>query len=289
MKIAIVGLGHAFQKQYNALCCINEFEKVELCDNDKNKIKKYNCKENYLELDSENVVISTSPVLHLEMIKNLIEIGKKVIVEKPIVTSFKELECLKKIITKENYYNSLHFAYGVEVDYFIKSINIRPNKIYAYISDDYVKDERIIDKALPLCGSYLDEVVNPLSAITRMFGDSIKFISSDKKYYEGDRDDYYSRSLFEINDIPVQIEVLWNNEISQKYIDLYYEDKIIRLDSMNQQVINLTGNEVLFEGIGDRMTNHYIGVFNDYLNNGSNIEISLKLHEELLKGINYEN
>ena len=37
------------------------------------------------------------------------------------------------------------------------------------------------------------------------------------------------------------------------------------------------------------MTNHYIGVFNDYIKNKSNYEISVKLHKELLKGVNYEN
>ena len=54
---------------------------------------------------------------------------------------------------------------------------------------------------------------------------------------------------------------------------------------MKQEVINLTEGKVLFKGSGDRMTNHYIGVFNDYIKNKSNIEQSIKLHEELLKGV----
>lgn len=289
MKIAIVGLGHAFSKQYRALQSIDSFTKIELCDKDDDKVKEYKCKKDYLNLESENVVIATSPVMHLEMAKNLVSSGKRIILEKPVVTSIEELEDLKKIITKDNYYNSLHFAYGVEIDYFIKNINKRPNKIYAYISDDYVKDEKIVDKAVSLCGSYLDEVINPLSAMTRMFGYNIKFIDVKKKYYENDKYDYYSLSKFKIEDIPVTVEVLWNNEASQKYIDLYYDNEVIRLDSMNQKVINLTTNKIMFEGKGDRMTNHYIGVFNDYLENGSNKDISIKLHEELLKGVSNEN
>lgn len=289
MKIAIVGLGHAFLKQYNALRSIKEFEKIELCDKDEERIKEYKCKNDYLKLESENVVIATSPVLHLEMAKKLINNGKKIILEKPIVTSLNELENLKMFINKDNYYNSLHFAYGVEIDYFIKNINRRPNKIYVYISDDYVKDERIVDKAITLCGSYLDEVINPLSAITRMFGYDVKFKNVNKKCYEGDKYDYYSLSDFEVENIPVTIEVLWNNEKSKKYIEMYYDDMILRLDSMNQEVIDLTNNKQLFLGEGDRMTNHYIGVFNDYIRNGSNVDISIKLHEELLKGATNEN
>jgi len=33
MKIAIVGLGHAFMKQYNALKNIDTIKDIELCDN----------------------------------------------------------------------------------------------------------------------------------------------------------------------------------------------------------------------------------------------------------------
>lgn len=289
MKIAIVGLGHAFKKQYNALKKIKEFKGIELCDNNKEKISKYLCKDNYLNLESNQVIIATSPKLHLDMIKNLTNQNKKIIIEKPIVISRKELTYLERNINKEKYYNSLHFSFGLEIDYFINNINLKPKKIYAYISDNYVSNNKIKDKALSLCGSYLDEVINPLSAIGRMFGYNIKYISTTKKKYKDDIYDYYSLSHFKTDNIPITIEVLWNNLPSQKYIDLYYENKIIRLDSMNQSVIDLTNNIVLFKATGDRMTNHYIGVFNDYLKNKSNYDISIKLHKELLKGVDNEN
>ena len=289
MNVAIVGLGHAFSKQFKALKETSGINKIELCDKDPVKIKKYNCKANYLSLDSNNVVIATSPKYHLEIIENLLREQKKVISEKPVVINLEELNQLKKVITKENYYNSLHFSFGLEIEYFIKNINIKPDKIYCYISDNYVKDEHIKKEQIGLCGSYLDEVINPLSAICRMCGYNMRFISNEKKKYLNDEFDYYSLSNFEVDDISVQVEVLWDDKKSRKYIDLYYDEKIIRLDSMNQTVIDLTGNKVLFKAKGDRMTNHYIGVFNDYLEKGSNIDISIKLHEELLKGVSDEN
>ncbi len=288
MKIAIVGLGHAFKKQYEALKSIEKFEEIELCDKNEDRIREYRCKDNYSKLESDYVIVATSPKSHFEIVNNIINDGKKVILEKPIVINLNELNKLKKIVNKDNYYNSLHFAYGVEIDYYMKYRSELPKKIKAYISDPYVKDGHIIEQSLGLCGSYLDEVINPLSAITRLFGYNVEFISNEKKCYDGDLFDYYSRSNFKVNDIDAEIEVLWDEEKSQKYIDLYYENKIIRLDSMNQKVINLTSGEILFEGSGDRMTNHYIGVFNDYLENGSNLDISIKLHEELLKGVRNE-
>jgi len=288
MKIAIIGLGHAFSKQYNALKEINDFKEIEMCDNDKLKIKKYNCQSNYLSLDSNHVIIATSPRLHLDMIKKLIKQNKKIVVEKPIVTSTQELIILEEIISEDNYYNSLHFSFGLEIDYFINNIKEKPRKIYSYISDNYVSNRKIKAEAITLCGSYLDEVINPLSAVARMFGYNVKFMSNSTRTYKDDIYDYYSLSNFEVENIPVTIEVLWNNKPSQKYIDLYYDNYTIRLDSMNQTVIDLTNNKVLFEGVGDRMTNHYIGVFKDYLKNKSNYDISIKLHKELLKGVNNE-
>ena len=289
MNIAIIGLGHAFSKQYNALTQIKKFNNIELCDNNHTKINKYHCKDNYLSLKSTNVIIATSPKLHLEMIKKLSTQNKKIVVEKPIVISSQELVELEKSIPKDNYYNSLHFSFGLEIDYFINNINLKPNKIYSYISDNYVFNNRIKEKAVSLCGSYLDEVINPLSAIGRMFGYNIKFISNSKKVYPNDIYDYYSLSNFKVDDIPITIEVLWDNKPSQKYIDLYYDNCIIRLDSINQSVIDLTNNKTLFNGTNDRMTNHYIGVFNDYLKTKTNYDISIKLHKELLKGVENEN
>ena len=69
-SVAIIGLGHAFSKQYDALKKTENFNNIELCDNDINKINAYKCNSNYLTLTSDNVIVATSPKLHLEMIKS---------------------------------------------------------------------------------------------------------------------------------------------------------------------------------------------------------------------------
>ena len=278
-SISIIGLGHAFIYQNNALK--KYFNKIDLCDIDINKIIKYKAVNDYKLLNNSLVLISTPPNTHLEIIKDLK--NKKIILEKPMVTNMNELNELININNK-NIYSSLHYAYGKEIEYFIKNINKKPIKIYSYISDNYVTNNHINNEQISLGGSYLDEVINPLSALTRMFGYNIKFINNDKKYYKGDKYDYYSKSLFKINDIDITIEVEWNNKQSQKYIDLIYEDETIRLDSMNQQVIDLTNNKTIYKAKGDRMTNHYIGVIKDYFNN-NNFDKSIILHKEFLKGV----
>lgn len=108
-----------------------------------------------------------------------------------------------------------------------------------------------------------------------------------KKKYPNDKDDYYALSNFTVNNIPVQIEVNWNNNHNDKFIKLFYTDKIITLDSMKQKV--LINNQVIYKAHGDRMTNHYRGVFNDFINQIDNIDNSIKMHEQLLLGTNIEN
>lgn len=282
-SISVIGLGHAFVYQYDALK--KHFNNMELCDIDKNKIKKFNAKEDYRSLNSSVALISTAPNNHLNIAKYLIKKNKSLIIEKPMVINLDELNELINI-NKSSIYSSLHFAFGKEIEYFINIDLIKkPKHIYSYISDNYITDYHINDKQINLCGSYLDEVINPLSALGRIFGYNIKFLNVSKKYYDGDKYDYYSKSKFIVGGIETVIEVEWNNKESQKYIDLEYDDKIIRLDSMNQRVVDITNNKIIFEATGDRMLNHYLGVLKDYTNGNNNFNNSIILHQELLKGV----
>ena len=282
-SISVIGLGHAFNYQYDAIK--KYFNNIELCDIDKSKIKKFKAKDNYKFLNSSVALISTAPNNHLNIAKDLVLKNKSLIIEKPMVINLEELNELINI-NKSNIYSSLHFAFGKEIEYFIKmNLLKKPKHIYSYISDNYITDYHINDKQINLCGSYLDEVINPLSALGRIFGYDIKFINTSKKYYDGDKYDYYSKSNFIVEGISVVIEVEWNNKKSKKYIDLEYDDRIIRLDSMNQRVMDITHNKIIYEAIGNRMFNHYLGVLNDYTNGNNNFDNSIILHQELLKGV----
>lgn len=278
-NVSVIGLGHAFIHQEKVLK--DNFKDIELCDIDQKKQIQYNAISDYKKLNNSLVFVLVPPKKHLEILKKLN--NKKIILEKPMVTNLKELKELVNI-NNLDIYSSLHFAFGKEIEYFIKKINKRPNHIYSYISDNYVSNSHIKKNQISLGGSYLDEVINPLSAICRMFGYNIKFIKTEKKFYDGDIYDYYSKSVFKTDNIETIIEVEWNNKKSKKYIDLEYDDRTIRLDSMNQEVIDLTNNKILYKAKGNRMYNHYSGVIKDYKKN-NNFKHSIILHKELLKGV----
>ena len=93
----------------------------------------------------------------------------------------------------------------------------------------------------------------------------------------------YPKNFAYRDGIDTTIKVDWAKGTNDKYIDLIYDECVIRLDSMNQCVKNLTNGKILFKSDGDRMTNHYINSFKHMLKNKQNFAFSLNLHKELLK------
>lgn len=286
-KICIIGAGHAFRYQYKALKDLGY--KILVCDKDREKISGFdNAINDYRNIpdDYKIVLVSTPPNTHCEIIKYLNSVGKTIICEKPLVVSMEELDSIES--SSYEFYNILHFSFGDEIEWFINSkyFSLIPNNIKVYINDPYIENNQIIDSKVLLNGSYLDETINPISAILRIYKKDIKFISVDKKYYEGDKYDYYSNSKFIMDDVLIDCFVNWNDYGDKsKYIDLYYDNFVLRLDSMNRSVINLSSGEILYKSDEERMYKHYINGFNDFNKIKENSKYSLYLNREILKGV----
>lgn len=284
MKIGIIGAGHPFINQYKALKDLG-FE-IILCDKDFNKIESYPEKKftNYKNLLGlvDVVLISTPPSTHKEIIDYFTNQGVPVITEKPLVTKKEDLNFLNHL---DSFYNIFHFAYGLEIDWFKNHLEEMGSikKIVANINDPYIENNHIRVESLSLNGAYLDETINPLSAISRIMNKYPQYLDASLEYLNGDTFDYKSIANYQFGNILVTVNVIWNDFNNRdKYIDVYFEDKIIRLDSMNQQVINLTTNEVLYKGSGVRMYNHYLNGFKDYLQNRSNIQDAYYINKAIL-------
>lgn len=286
-KICIVGAGHAFKFQYQALKKLGY--DILVCDINMDKLKEYeNVISDYHDIPDEYelVLISTPPATHYEIIKELSKKGKRIICEKPLVTNLDELNELQNDYYK--FYNVLHFAYGDEIEYFLNSdyLNKELLHIKVYINDPYIENNHIKQEQVGLNGSYLDETINPISALKRIFNKDIIHSKTKKFTYYGDKYDYASVSSFNMDDVIIDTFVKWNDKGDRsKYIDLYYSDEVIRLDSINRSVINLTTNEVLYKNEEDRMYKHYLNAFKDFEKNDDNKNESLKLNYQILRGV----
>ncbi len=285
-KICIIGAGHAFKFQYQALKDLGY--DILVCDINQEKIKDYpNGVTDYRKIpdDYKLVLISTPPNTHYEIIKYLAKQNKQIICEKPLVISLKELYELEE--NNYPFYNILHFSFGDEIEWFINSKykNEKPLHIKVHINDPYIENNHIKEEQICLNGSYLDETINPLSALKRIYKKDIFYRKVTKFMYEGDKYDYASISKFQMENIEIDALVKWNDKNDRsKYIDLYFEDYTIRLDSINRSVINLTTNEILYKNEEERMYKHYINAIKDFEKVQNNEKESLKLNKEILRG-----
>ncbi|MBQ7104532.1 MAG: Gfo/Idh/MocA family oxidoreductase [Bacilli bacterium] len=285
-KICIIGAGHAFKFQYQALKDLGY--DILVCDINQEKIKDYpNGVTDYRKIpdDYKLVLISTPPNTHYEIIKYLAKQNKQIICEKPLVISLKELYELEE--NNYQFYNILHFSFGDEIEWFINSKykNEKPLHIKVHINDPYIENNHIKEEQICLNGSYLDETINPLSALKRIYKKDIFYRKVTKFMYEDDKYDYASISKFQMENIEIDALVKWNDKNDRsKYIDLYFEDYTIRLDSINRSVINLTTNEILYKNEEERMYKHYINAIKDFEKVQNNEKESLKLNKEILRG-----
>lgn len=288
LRIGIVGAGHVFNAQIEAIKLFSQFKLSAVCDINRKKLLNIKNMEIYTTQDYKKLLdlcdiifISVPPKAHFKIALFFLKHNKKVIIEKPIVISIKELIELEPY--SKNIYNSLHYSFGKEVEWFIKNWEKeKPLKIKAYISDKYVENEAINRERLSLNGAYLDETINPLSAICKIYGYDISCIEINKEYDKYSSYDYYAVSKFLINNIEVEVEIEWRSNNDEKYIDIYFKNRIVRLDSMKQSVIDLGDNSVYFKADGDRLVNHYSGVLADYAKINNNFNVSKKLHRGLL-------
>lgn len=286
-KICIIGAGHAFEFQYKALKELGY--DILVCDINKEKLKNYQQTiTDYRNIPEEYnlVLISTPPNTHYKIIKYLHSKNKKIIAEKPLVINLEELNEL--VNNNYHFYNIFHFSFGDEVEYFMNSkySKEKPEQIKIYINDPYIENNHIKKEKISLNGSYLDETINPLSALKRIYGKDIKYQKAIKFIYEGDKHDYASISKFKMDDIKIDAFVKWNDKDNRnKYIDIYFKDYTIRLDSINRSVINLTTNENLYQNEEDRMYKHYLNAFKDYEKVEENSKEAIKLNKEILRGV----
>lgn len=266
--IGIIGISHTYKSIIKALKKYNY--KIIICDIDNTKIlnepyEKYNDYHDLLSI-VDMVYVATPPSTHFEISSFFLKNNIKVLCEKPLVTNKKDLDILNSY---NNLYNVLHFSYGEEIEWFINNnLKEKPNKIICTINDPYILNKSIKEDKLSLHGSYLDETINPLSALRRIYNKNLTFIKCNKYFYRDDIYDYKSDSMFKLDDIDIEVHTNWNEQNNkEKYVDLYFTDKTIRLDSVNVKVINLTNNNVLFESNNNRMDMHYINALKDITNN----------------------
>lgn len=317
IKIAIIGLGHIGQIHLAAINSIKEYRLIGICDKKvyeyQNMVSKsvrtftdYFEMLNKLEIDV--VVIATPNDTHFNIACDVIKMGLNVILEKPASNNLIQLKKMQDLAIKNKVfiYYAFHSALSLEVNTFFDFY--KNNKeafgpligFSSFFYDPYIKNNQIIKKAKGLENCWLDSGVNALSIIDKFSPVSnLKNLVTRKSFIN--ENIYSSISCsFSISDEAENligtgnIETAWDQDINKKitYLCFQEKNKLILLDHSNQKVFEITsGNlKILYSFEGDRLLNHYLGIFKEFYNlyvtdKVFNFSESLRIHNLLFNSL----
>jgi len=310
INIAIIGLGHVFDYQIRALYSINELNLVAVSDidiNKKNKISKNikfykNYKEMILNEKIDVVLISVPNKLHFEVAKYCLENNLNILLEKPATLKIEDFQKLINVSKQKNlvFVVAFHAMFAKDLIWFFdyyKSFKEKTGKIisfYCGFFDPYIVNNKLKEGANSLLGSWIDSGINALSVISKLIDykslsikeSKLSYISNINPYGEVQGSvmlnfDSYYEGIIDTN---------WTLNLNCKKTHLRFENQKIEivLNHSKQNVVKIENGKkkILASFGGERLVNHYIGVFKDYVvhykNKTTNLDLAYKLHKILL-------
>lgn len=311
--VAIIGLGHVARHQMAALAASEDFRLVAVCDTDADKLRRFaqdiethRSVSALLESSAADVVVVASPNhLHPEHACSVMASRRRPIVEKPLAVG-REL-CARITAAREELQAdcsvALHAAFGLEIDWYRDACRrgvVDPSDVVRFdcqFYDPYFRDGRVEGRALSLSGSWLDSGVNALSVLFRVFAPRDMAVIDSRMTRVADSPCSEVQGTVELGFTNAgracdgTIDTNWTIGRDRKVttLTLRGHDERIVLDHSKQAVLRIVPGErqVLYSAPkgGERLTNHYIGVFADLAeqigSDTDNFSRSLAIHELL--------
>ena len=294
IRIALVGLGHIGRTHAAAVEKAPGLELVAGCDRDPALFQMLpdGCtffdshEQLFVAGGFDTVVVATPNHTHGTIAKEALLAGYNVIVEKPATTAMEELDELLALAERggQKLYFAFHAALAREVqalEAHFKQATTNYGPVTAFHSqffDPYVDSSgQLVEHAKSLGDCWTDSAVNALSVLDKFFDleglqmgsrrqsarqtDSVRFDSVSVSYQfpvpEG------ARAGFGL------IDTGWDQGINYKATTLYFGQTgwVIHADHSEQTLARTdpqgkTTPLATFDG--DRLLNHYLGVFEDY-------------------------
>lgn len=315
LRTGIVGLGHVAAHQIDALSRTTNFRLVAACDQDlaahaavAATVDTYKHLDDLLARSDVDVVIVATPnKLHVEHGIRVLEAGKRLVIEKPVAETPAEFDTLAdtKNCLSAHCTVALHAAFGVEVDWFVTEVakgrfdDLEFDSFHCQFYDPYVLDGRLQPGANSLGGSWIDSGVNALSVVCRILDPANLEIADSRITRRSDLDclEVGGSVDFAVSDPKLTglgtIDTDWTTGQNLKVTTLGMkgDSRKLVLHHSNQTVVLLDDGdaELLFESDNGlpRLTNHYIGVFNDLArqieSDSDNLDYGRRLHDFLYR------
>lgn len=320
VRIAIIGLGHIGEVHIAALEQLPGFKLVAVCDRQtelrsvvQEAVEFYDNREEMLSCGGfDTVIVATPNSLHNAMALDTLRAGFNVIVEKPAACSLEELDLLEEtaLQTGRHVYYAFHASCALEVRWIFDHLQVQENlqnygPLTAFFSrfyDPYIDaNDRVVEHAGGLDDCWSDSGVNALSVLDR-------FLPVDHLWVDSTRQSGQAVTFPGVRSKSVRfgfgvgrndasglgvIETAWDQGINFKCTELYFGCTGWKLvvDHSAQAVTEIGLDACAREMVrfsGERLLNHYLGVFKDYLRRyeqgNMNGIVARRIHEQLFAG-----
>lgn len=297
-KTGLIGLGVISEYILYGLKFSSVLELVSLADINSKKeipIKKENLSffVDYIDMinkeELDYVIIATPPDTHYEIIKNCLNQGVNVIVEKPAVLDLEKWDELVQLSKEKGLVFEViyHWQNGAEVKQFLQEYDLKGlKKITASVNDPYSDNgTTILDDRVKLCGSWIDSGVNILSLLKLFLPFNIyKILNVNNAVCEKYNIPIASSVNLMIDDIKIEINIDWRNKLNKKITEFEFEDKKIILDHSKQSII--LKEKITNCSLESRLNKHYKNYFLKF-DGTIDLDSGRKIHELLLKVRDY--
>ena len=241
-QILIIGCGYWGSIIINTIRNLKKFKKIYICDADKKKTnliqKRFGNFVNIIDLnkiskyeDIKYVYLATPPSKNLKLVKKIIPLNKKILLEKPGFSKLKDFRIVKKELKKSK--SELRFGYIYLYHHYIKYLKniIRNNKLGKI---KYIKFQR--QNFGPIrndVNAFADLATHDLSILKFLFNKEIKLKSYIKHDILRPNSGDIISANFTIKNIPIDINVSWLNPEKVRKITIITNKKMILFDEMN--------------------------------------------------------
>jgi len=296
INIGLVGLGHIGYYHIQALAAFDQFNLIAAVD--KNPDLKSMLPEGANFFDNadkffasglfDTVIIATPNDTHLKFGKIAFDAGKNVIMEKPAASTmaeFDELNCLFHTSASQHIYYAFHAAKAYDVSWFKEYLSREENinklgpitAFSCHFFDPYYSNGSLTEAARGLDNPWLDSGVNALSVLAELMAiENFQVEDVSSSYADGTTIQVQAQFRFPLEERAQRglgiINTNWAGNLNYKKTFLIFglTGHTVDLNHSTQKVSLVKpdgATELLkdFSSAGERLYNHYIGVFNDYL------------------------
>lgn len=316
IRLAIIGLGHIGRIHVVALESVEDLRLVAACDHDPalaelvpENVVFYDNYQALLAAGGFNtVVVATPNRSHNAIARDVLMAGYNVIVEKPAANSLAEFDDLEALATERglHVYYAFHAACALEVNWLVEHLSEQeetygpPTAFHSSFFDPYINEKgELVPHARSLDECWIDSGVNALSVLDRVYAVDDLRPENRRQSGRADREPGILSVSVQFS-FPVSkadlagfcfIETAWDQGVNFKCTSLYFGHTGWRLKvSHSEQTVTALGPLGEFSELvhfrGERLLNHYLGLFTDYrerVQNGRpmNVTAARRVHSQL--------